>query len=146
MRPNQQMTARNARSIRITEKRRASFLETLAEGLSVTGACRASGFPVRTAYDHRERDEKFAAEWDAAIESGTDLLEDEARRRAFVGWEEPVYQGGKLVGTKLKHSETLLIFLLNGRRPDKFKHRSELTGKNGAPIVFRLSKDDENLL
>jgi hypothetical protein len=39
----------------------------------------------------REQDAGFRAEWDSAAEEGTDRLVDEARRRAFEGWLEPVF-------------------------------------------------------
>ncbi len=64
---------------------------------------------------------------------GADLLEDEAVRRAKDGVEEPVYQGGKLVGHVQKYSDTLLIFLLKGAKPEKFRERSqhEFSGEDG---------------
>lgn len=78
-------------------------------------------------------------EWDeavaAAIDSSMDLLEKEARRRAETGVLEPVFQGGKRVGTIRRYSDTLLIFLLNGGRPEKYRQRHELTGKDGAPLA-----------
>ena len=49
--------------------------------------------------------------------------------------EEPVYYQGEVVGQVQRYSDTLLMFLLKGRRPEKFKDRTELTGKDGAPIV-----------
>jgi hypothetical protein len=63
-----------------------------------------------------------------------DLLEKECVRRALVGWKEPVYQGGKELGTIRKFSDNLLIFLLKGKRPEVFRERHELTGVNGAPL------------
>jgi hypothetical protein len=64
-------------------------------------------------------------------------------RRALVGWKEPVYQGGKEVGTIRKFSDNLLIFLLKGKRPEVFRERHELTGANGAAltpaVVHRLA-------
>ena len=61
--------------------------------------------------------EAFAAAKDAFVES----LEAEVARRARDGVEEPVYQGGKLVGTISKKSDTLAIFLLKANRPDKYR-------------------------
>jgi hypothetical protein len=52
------------------------------------------------------------------VESGTDLLEDEARRRALAG------------------SDLLLMFTLKSRRPWKFRDNSkvELSGPGGGPV------------
>lgn len=72
------------------------------------------------ANNRRHRDEKFARAWDAALEAATDVLEKEAVRRAVQGVDEPVYQGGKQVGSITRYSDTLLIFLLKANR-DKFR-------------------------
>ncbi len=77
----------------------------------------------------RERDETFRAAWDEAREEAADHLEDEARRRAVDGWEEPVFgsggpgRGSEQVGTVRKFDSTLLIFLLKGARPEKYRER-----------------------
>ena len=110
---------------------RDRFLSALAEGLSVAAAAGAAGAGRQTVYDWRKRDAVFAAAWDAAVETGTDSLEDEALRRAK------------------SQSDTLLIFMLKARRPDKYKDRrvSEVSGPNGGPIrqtwdFSRLSNEE----
>ena len=60
------------------------FLIGLGEGLSVAGAAKLAGVGRQTVYDWRKRDAAFAAAWDDAIETGTDNLEDEARRSRVV--------------------------------------------------------------
>lgn len=65
------------------------------------------------------RDSRSAGE--DAIETGTDLLEDDVRRRAVDGVEEPLFHQGKKVGLTRKYSDTLLIFLLKARRPAKYR-------------------------
>jgi hypothetical protein len=57
---------------------------------------------------------------------GADALEDEANRRAREGVERPVYQGGKFVGAIREFSDTLLIFLLKGLKPEKFRENSHI--------------------
>lgn len=49
------------------------------------------------------------------------MLEDEARRRAVDGVDEPVFQGGELVGHVRRYSDRLLEFLLRGRRPTVYR-------------------------
>lgn len=106
-------------------------------------ACKVAGVPRRTAYDRRESDEQFAAAWDEALEAAADVLEAEAVRRAVQGVEKPVYQGGEMVGTVQEYSDTLLIFLLKGNRPEKFRerHTVEHTGKGGGPVVLQVLKN-----
>ena len=35
-------------------------------------------------------------------------------------------------------SDVLIMFLLNGNNPGKFKHRQEITGANDGPVTFTL--------
>jgi hypothetical protein len=114
------MDARTSRTV----KKRDEFIAALSVGKSVTSACIEAHLPRRTAYEWRDDDEDFRAAWDAAIDAGTDLLEDEAHRRAFNGTDKPVYQGGQMVGTIREYSDTLTIFLLKGRRPEKHRERA----------------------
>lgn len=123
-----------------TEDQRTLFLAGLTQGLSVQSACDGAEIGRRTAYNWRDAEPEFAKAWDAAVEAGTDVLEDEARRRAFEGVDEPAgwYQG-KPGGLVRKYSDTLLMFLLNGRRPEKFnRQRIEHTGKDGKDLVIKI--------
>lgn len=105
-------------------KQRASFLAQLRQtGGNVSRSCELASVSRQTAYDWRESDEEFAAQWNEAVEFGTDELEEEARRRAFQGVDEPVFYQGDECGTVRKYSDTLLIFLLKGRKPDKYRER-----------------------
>lgn len=129
------------------ERRKQRFLEALAECGCIRDSLQAAGLPKATAYTMRAEDETFKAQWNVALEAGCDALEDEAVRRGMRGVDEPVYQGGKQVGTIRKYSDTLLMFILNGRRPEKFKHRHEHTGAGGRPLIptARELTDDELL-
>ena len=53
------------------------------------------------------------------------------------GVEEPVYHQGVCIDTIHKYSDTLLIFLLKGHAPAKYRenHRVEHTGDGGGPLV-----------
>lgn len=66
-----------------------------------------------------------------------DRLEREAMRRAHEGVRKPVYQGGKRVGFIQEYCDTLLIFLLKGLRPEKYREWFEHagTGKGGVILV-----------
>ena len=111
---------------RLRSKIQESFLDALAGGDSVTGACLAAGLRRRTAYQWRADDPDFATAWEEAIEAGTDLLEDEARRRAVEGVEHPLMYQGRQVATVRKHSDALLMFLLKARRPEVFRERVDM--------------------
>lgn len=121
---------------RCTPEKRAKFLQALESGASVAKAAKAAGWSRRSAYNYRSSEEGFFKEWDDAVEAGTDLLEDEAQRRAVEGVKKPVYQGGKRVGYVQEYSDTLLIFMMKGRRPEKYRERAtvEHTGEGGGPV------------
>lgn len=120
-----------------TAKTREAFLLALEDTANVSKACKRAKLPRRSAYDWRRDDADFAAAWDTAIDRGTDALEDEAVRRATEGTLKPVFYKGEKCGSIREYSDTLLMFMLKARRPEKFKERTEsqITGRNGGPIV-----------
>lgn len=115
-------------------KAKARFLKVFAQNGNVSGSCRSAKVGRRTVYDWLAADATFKRLYDEAHDDALDALEEEARRRAVDGVLEPVYQGGEKVGTIRKYSDALLTLLLKGKRPDTFRERHEVTGKNGGPL------------
>ena len=101
--------------------RKTTFLETLAETVNVSAACRKAGIRRRTAYNWRNADPRFAREWDDALEDGIDAMEAELHRRAFEGVERPVWHKGEQVGTVRHYSDGLAMFLLKAHRPARYR-------------------------
>src|SRR4051794_16810457 len=99
-----------------TPEKTERFLEALRAGRSVAAACRAATYTRSVAYVWRRDDPDFKAAWDEAVEEGTDALEDIAFDRAATG-----------------QSDTLTIFLLKARRPEKYREtvRQEHSGPDG---------------
>ena len=61
------------------------------------------------------------------------------RRRAVEGVEEPVgWYKGEAGGVVRKYSDTLLIFLLKGRKPEMYRERYEHSGPGGRPVFTRI--------
>lgn len=125
---------------------KAAFLEHYAHTGNIAAACRLSGIGRRTVYHWIEEDETFKPLFEESKLDASDSLEHEARRRALVGVERPVYQGGKQVGKIREFSDTLLIFLLKGAKPDKYRERFEHTGKDGGPIQTEVIKNAKSSL
>ncbi|MEM7444303.1 MAG: hypothetical protein AAF414_13340 [Pseudomonadota bacterium] len=90
-----------------TSKRRAAFITALEQGYSVTYARKKAGLERAALKEWRAEDAGFAEDWDAAVEAGTDLLEDLARERVATG------------------GDSLLMFLLKSRRPEKYRERHD---------------------
>lgn len=102
-----------------------NFLSGLLEGESITGACRSAGVHPTTVYQRRREDAAFAKAWEEAAVVGTDLLEQEAARRAYHGTLKPVFQKGECVGAIREYSDTLMIFLLKARKPNVYREGVE---------------------
>jgi len=118
-----------------TPKKAAKFLAALQRTGNVSRACKAEGIGRRTAYEWREADAEFAQQWDEAVEDGLDNAEQELYRRAVKGTLKPVFQGGKKVGSIREFSDTCLIFLLKGGRPEKYRERFEHDHKGQIKVV-----------
>ncbi len=108
-----------------TAKKRA-FLSAYAGCMTVTHAAEAAKITRRTHYKWLEKDSEYATAFGQAKEEASDHLESEARRRAVDGVEEKIYHKGEVVGTKLNYSDTLLIFLLKGVLPHKYRDRVDM--------------------
>lgn len=91
-----------------TFKVRKLFLDQLEVGSSISFAAEAAGGTTQQFRKWRKDDPNFAADWDEAIEVGTDFLEDVATRRAMA------------------KSDPLMIMMLKARRPDKYDRGSKL--------------------
>ena len=71
-----------------------------------------------------------------------DILEAEAHRRAVEGVEEPVgWYRGKPGGTVRRYSDNLLMFLLKGVLPERYKDRMEVAGAFANIDLTRLPDD-----
>lgn len=127
-------------SIRTPEKDIA-FLAALAATCNVTKACAAAGVGRMTAYDWRTADPDFAKRWEDAMRIGAESLEDEAKRRAFDGVDEPVFFQGMATDTVRKYSDTLAIFLLKGAMPDKYRENSKLE-LSGSLALNQMSDEE----
>jgi hypothetical protein len=127
-----------------------AFLAALAVTGNISDACQAAGVKARsTFYERRDNDNAFAALAAEALETSTDALELEARRRAHDGLRRVKFHQGEPImvqalgpdGRPLKargqpvlvpyveheYSDTLLIFLLKAHRPEKYRDKVDHT-------------------
>ena len=119
---------------------------------NVTEAARAAKIDRTVVYDERKRDTQFAQAWDDAMDMAADELEIEARRRAVTGVEEPVFgslggnTGSGEIGTIRKYSDTLLIFLLKGARPSKYRENFNVNHAGRVDSVVSVPQLDAAIL
>lgn len=109
-------------------------------GGNISQACKVCKIGRTAIYEWRDADPLFAAKLATAIERGIDETEDEAHRRAMLGYDEPiVYQGeiqkvrGK-VQTVKRFSDYLLARYLAAKRAAWRVGRTEITGAEGEPL------------
>ena len=106
---------------------RPAFLRALENSGNVTLAHREARVSRATVYKARKANPDFAQAWDEALETASDLLEAEARRRGVAGVPEPILYKGQLVfheGKQVvmrRYSDGLLQTLLRANRPGKFR-------------------------
>jgi hypothetical protein len=138
----------------LTLKKRETFLRALAETSNVTHSATLVKMSRQRMYQIRDEDPDFAEAWADAEQQAADNLEAEAWRRGHEGIKEPLHYQGELTGDFVqKYSDTLLIFLLKGARPDKyrdFKSVDHTTGgkpfeaerKRHAELLKQMSTED----
>lgn len=134
------MAARNK-----THLKKGAFLVAYASTGNICEAAKAARIERRQHYRWLE-DPEYAKAFDDAHETAGETLEAEARRRAESGWDEPVFgklpgkdTGSGQVGVVRKYSDTLLIFLLKGAKPEKYRERID---HNVKPDLTKLSPEE----
>lgn len=118
-----------------TAEKEQILLDMLATGKSVYKAAAAAGIGRSTAYEWRDSDPEFKARWEEALEAGIDAMEDEAHRRAVEGVDEPVFYQGEVCGEVRKYSDTLLIFQLKARRPEKYRENVDVNHRGNINVA-----------
>ena len=106
------------------------FFAALATSARVTKSCELAGVSYTEVRRRRAVDPEFEKQFVDAYEDGVQALDDEAVRRAFEGVEKPVFYKGERVDDVKEYSDQLLIFILKGNRPDKYKERTSNENTN----------------
>ncbi len=124
-----------ANRTKFTAKKRKLFLQRLLKTGNVSLAAHSAGISRRRAYEVRDEDPEFEAEWDDKVNEYTDSLISEAERRGRKGIVKPLLWRGEVVLKVREYSDNLLMFSIKGRRKEYATERRELTGENGGAIL-----------
>ena len=122
-----------------------AFLHAVSLTGNITVTCEEMKLSRLTVYQMKANNEEFAKRLNEALEIGIRGWEDEAARRAFIGYKREVYQQGMLVGKTTEFSDGLATFLLRGARPEKYREKAvnEITMGNGSVLNTANLTDDE---
>jgi hypothetical protein len=121
-----------------------AFLAVFSRTGNVLKACKYAKVGRTNVYRARQNFPDFAAAWETAHEQAMDYLEQEAWRRATRGVKRrrSVYSKGEKIAEEVvtEFSDTLLIFLLKGGRPGKYKdrHVHEHGGPESGPVQVKF--------
>lgn len=96
----------------IEHRRKRQYLAAYSLTGSLVKASEATEISRFTHRHWKETDPEYAEAFQLAYAISTDILEDEARRRAIEGVQEPVFYQGKIVGHKSIYSDMLLLAML----------------------------------
>lgn len=153
-----------------TPKRDEKFFAALAAGDTVTKACRKAGYGRTSVFEWRRDDAEFAARYQDADEQAVERMEAEADRRAVQGIDKPVFYQGQPVGQWYdaeglpcladamdvngiaravrfvrydvrEYSDTLLMFRLKAKRPDRYRENSKVEHSGGIKVVRLPAKE-----
>lgn len=131
---------RKRRKDGFTPERQLNFIRALADTGCVEQAAHEVGMSPKSCYRLRNSPEgtQFAAAWDAALPYAARHLLDVAFDRAIHGSDEPVFdKEGRRVGRRMRQNDRLLMFLLRGFMPERFRyaHRDLRTENEPPPPV-----------
>jgi phosphatidylserine/phosphatidylglycerophosphate/cardiolipin synthase-like enzyme len=126
----------------LKEERQRKFIAALAASGVVTDAARAAGATAEAFYHLRNRPgaEEFRAAWDAAVDRGIARVESAAIGRAINGVDRMVVSAGQLMGYDRSFNESLVMFILRSRRPDRYGQDWRAL-KPGHPIYEKIAQE-----
>lgn len=128
---------------KIRKRKMNQFLKAYSELGVLSKAAEVAGIKLRQHYYWLQAFPEYAEEFEEAAQKALGRLEEEAIRRAVDGVEKPVFYKGQKVGTTKDYSDTLLMFMLKGMSPEKYRDRYEPAQNNTINIQLTALSDEE---
>ena len=130
------------------DKKRRFLRHYINTAGNLTKAAGFAGINRATHYNWLAADPAYADAYAQAQEQAADVIDAELRRRAIQGDKQAVRYQGRIVGYERRKSDVLLMFLLKGLRPHKFRDNYN-PGINVAAgghlkISFNIPRPDGN--
>ena len=118
-------------NLKRTPEKEHAFLAVLAETGNVTKSAAAIGCGRSAVYEWYRNDPTFAARWDQAIKVAVLGMEDEVKRRAFEGVQEPLTHQGQFTYEYERDETGAVIF-------DEIEVEREVISKRGKEIKTEI--------
>lgn len=136
-----------------TVRRKKQFLDHFRLHGNISKTCRAIRLNRSTVYEWQEIDDQFAAAFREAEIEATETLEAEAHRRAVEGLRRLKFDKGQAIldpdtgapYAELEYSDTLLIFLLKARAPEKYRDNVPANQSGTPPVKAYPAEEWERL-
>ena len=102
------------------------FLSVFAVFGKIKTASDRSGVPRENHYYWMRKDDDYRKAYQTCRDTIAVMVEDSLVEKLIHGWEEPVYQGGQLVGHKRKFELSAMLKYLSKAKPEVFGDKVEL--------------------
>lgn len=117
-----------------TAKKRRRFLKALGKMGCIRDAAKVAVISTTTVDRWRAKDKSFDRQCVAALDMAASRIEPLAWERGVTGIEEPVIYYGKVVGMRLKRSDSIFRMILMASNPKKY-------GRMGAVKRKQIEKE-----
>src|SRR5262249_52026845 len=121
------------------------FLAGFAVGKGIRAAQRLSGVNCMSHYGWLDKDRLYRERFELVERLLADEAEEEAYRRAFSGYESTTTWRGQIRSVHKSYSDALAIFLLKGRKPERYARCAgdyDLRGPTGIDITIRKEGEE----
>jgi hypothetical protein len=118
---DEQLAAFHALFADLPDRAQRAFLAGFVAGKGLKRAEELSDVSRWCHYQWMKKDDGYRERFYLAKTILTDEAEEEAYRRAFVGYDTPVVHGGKITGSYKSYSDSLAQFMLKGMRPRVYR-------------------------
>lgn len=122
-----------------TVRAKNAFLNALVEAGTIKDAAAKAGISRQTHYTWMDNDKEYAFAYAKAYQQASDILEEEAWRRAVEGDTRVVYYKGEKIDEQRVRSDELLALLLKGRKP-MYRETQKVEVNNHISVADELAK------
>ncbi|APG63251.1 hypothetical protein LPB140_11155 [Sphingorhabdus lutea] len=113
-----------------SDKKKAKFLQILAETCNVTFSAKQAGVKPSTVYRHRKMDAIFDKNWMEALKIAFENLLLEMLQRARFGVEKPIIHGGEIKGHFKHYDDAMGLKLLQLHASTVAQYQSQMANEN----------------